>query len=78
VVPSDIRAALEADRATPAVMASAPLRLVTSDSGPDEAARTARDPSLGRALLDLALMVGVAVVVVILVVIAAIAAIANL
>jgi hypothetical protein len=77
VVRSDIRAALEADRATPAVLASAPLRLASA-TGKPEAAGQARDPSPGRARRDRALMVGVAVVGAILVVIAAIAAIANL
>jgi hypothetical protein len=78
VVGSDIRAALEADRAAPAVLASASLRLVSSTGKPEAAARQARGPFQGRALRDRALMVGVAVVGVILVVIAAIAVIANL
>jgi hypothetical protein len=78
VVRSDIRAALEADRAAPAVMASAPLRLVSSTGKPEAAARQVRDPSPGRAWRDRALLVGVAVVGAILVVIAALAAIANL
>jgi hypothetical protein len=84
VLHSNIRAALEADRAGRAeqpastVAASAPIRLVTSNSTPEAAARGVRALSLGRTLRDLALIVAVAVVIVVLVLAAVIAAAANL
>jgi hypothetical protein len=83
VLRSHIRAALEADgagradRPTSPEVASTPLRLVASNSTPHPARGTG-DPSLGRALRDLALLVGIVVVVVILVIMAVIAVSANL
>ena len=52
------------------MVASRALTLVTSNSSPDAAERGARDPSFGRALLDLALTLGIVILVVILVIIA--------
>lgn len=74
VLRSDIRAALEADRAgctdePPSTVAAAPLRLVTSNHTPDAERLQAPDPSTGRALLDLALMVGLVLLMMILTVV---------
>ena len=75
VLGSKIRAALEADRtgradAPPPPAALGPLQLVAAqDSHPATEARSP-DPSTGRALLELALMVGLLVVVLILALVA--------
>jgi hypothetical protein len=75
VLGSDVRAALEADRtgradAPPSPVALGPLQLVAAqDSHPATEARSP-DPSTGRALFELALMVGLLVVVLILALVA--------
>jgi hypothetical protein len=63
VLRREIRAALEADQLAsadrpPSTVAAASLGLVTSNSRSDAEQPQTPDPSTGRALLDLALMVG--------------------
>jgi hypothetical protein len=74
VLGDEIRAALEADRADspdrpPSTMAAGPLGLVTSNNTPDAEQPQTPDPSTGRALLDLALMVGLVLLMVIITVV---------
>ena len=83
VLGSDIRAALEADRTSrpdeprsPAALGS--LQLVTSKGSHRAEEPGSPDPSTGRALLELAVMVGLLVVVLILVVIAIFGGAVNL
>jgi hypothetical protein len=83
VLGSDIRAALEADRTgrpdeprSPAALGS--LQLVASKSSHRAEEPGSPDPSTGRALLELAVMVGLLVVVLILVVIAIFGGAVNL
>ena len=80
---SELRAALEADRIGRAGQAAAAgplgtLQLVASAPSPSAENQGLSDPSTGRALLELALMVGLLVVVLVLGLIAVIAGAANL
>jgi hypothetical protein len=83
VLGSDVRAALEADRigradAPSSPAALGPLRLVASrDAHPATEARSP-DPSTGRALFELVLMVGLLVVVLILALVAVLGGAVNL
>jgi hypothetical protein len=83
VLGSDIRAALEVDRTgradqTLSPAALGPLPLVASNGSHNADEPRSPDPSTGRALLDLALMVGLLVVVLILLAMAVISGAANL
>ena len=80
---SELRAALEADRIGRAGQAASEstlgtLQLVASAPSPSAEDQRLPDPSTGRALLELALMVGLLVVALILGLIAVIAGAANL
>jgi hypothetical protein len=82
VLGSEVRAALEADRigrvdqaASPAAVG--PLRLVAAAPSSSVEDQPSVDPSIGRALVALALMVGVLVVVLLLALIGVIAGAAN-
>jgi hypothetical protein len=83
VLGSAIRAALEADRTGRADQARSPaalgpLQLVGSNGSHRPAEPRSSDPSTGRALVELALMVGLLVVVLIVVVIAFLGRLASL
>ena len=83
VLGRDIRAALEADRAGPSDQvrstgALGGLQLVASTPSTSAQDQGSLDPSTGRALLELALMVGILVVVLIVALIAVLAGAANL
>jgi hypothetical protein len=75
VLGSDVRAALEADRtgradAPPSPAALGPLQLVAAQDSHHATEARSPDPSTGRALFELALMVGLLVVVLILALVA--------
>lgn len=83
VLGRDIRAALEADRAGPSDQVRSTgtlggLQLVASTPSTSAQDQGSPDPSTGRALLELALMVGILVVVLIVALIAVLAGAANL
>jgi hypothetical protein len=83
ILGSDVRAALEADRIGRADQAASggalgTLQLVASAPSPSAEDERLPDPSTGRALLELALMIGLLVVVLIVGLIAVIAGAANL
>ena len=80
---SDLRAALEAERtgrvdqaASPAAVG--PLQLVAATPSPSAEGKPSVDPSFGRTLVELAVMIGVLLLILILALIGVIAGAANL